>query len=427
MKPSLIEVLGAGFFFGAVIHTFLTGKILHFSRHFPKDSLAERIFHLLGEIEIVFALWGVLFMILHVLLVGWEATLQYQQSLDFIEPFFIFAIMVLCSTRPILVAARAGIYRVSQFLQWIFKTPGVLTDLFVVLFLGPLAGSLITEPAAMTVTALLLHSMLKETSQKLLYILIAVLFVNVSIGGALTSFAAPPILMVTHKWGWDFQFVFMHFGWKSMIAVFLNTLGLILIFRKDLLRKSFTLREVILKMESAQNKMPMAVVGSHLVLLFGIVLTSHHQNAFMGVFLIFLAVYFLTKDHQDELRLREGLLVGVFLGGIILFGTFQKWWLAPLLSHMADAVLFSGAVALTALTDNAALTYLGSQVAGLSESSRYALVAGAISGGGLTLIANAPNAAGYSILGERFKGGLNPLRLFLAALVPTAVAIACLF
>jgi hypothetical protein len=56
--------------------------------------------------------------------------------------------------------------------------------------------------------------------------------------------------------------------------------------------------------------------------------------------------------------------------------------------------MYFGATALTAITDNAALTYLGSLVEGVSDQLKYALVAGAVSGGGLTVIANAPNPAG---------------------------------
>ena len=83
------------------------------------------------------------------------------------------------------------------------------------------------------------------------------------------------------------------------------------------------------------------------------------------------------------------------------------------------------APALTAITDNAALTYLGSLVQGLSEEFKYALVAGAVTGGGLTVIANAPNPAGFSILRAHFDdGAIHPLGLFVAALPPTLVAAA---
>lgn len=427
MTYTTIELIGTILFACAVIHTFMVGRILAWSHHFPKDSLWSNVLHLLGEIEAVFAIWAALFMAIFIGLEGWTPALEYQSNLNFIEPFFVFAIMVVCSTRPILAAGRQGILMVSSFLQKVFRTPAVLTDIFVLFILGPLSGSFITEPAAMTVTAFMLNSMVQKETSKLIYALIAVLFVNISIGGALTPFAAPPILMVASKWNWDFTFIMTHFGWKSAIAVVLNTILLLAIFRKELTNSCITLREVETRLAGAQAPIPWPVTLVHLLFLAGIVVTAHYQNAFMGIFLLFLGVAAVTQRYQDSLRLKESLLVAMFLGGIIQFGAFQKWWLAPLLGSMSDLLLFKGAVGLTAITDNAALTYLGSQVEGLSDASKYALVAGAIAGGGLTIIANAPNAAGYSILSHKFPGGIKPLNLLVAALVPTAVAVSCLW
>jgi Protein of unknown function (DUF1504). len=427
MNYTNIELLGTIFFGLAVLHTFLVGKIVAWSHHFPKDSMASAILHLLGEIEAVFGIWAAAFMGLFVVTEGWDKAIAYQKSLDFTEPFFIFAIMVLCSTRPILYVAREAIMAVSNAIQKIFKTPAVLTDLGVLLILGSLSGSFITEPAAMTVTAFLLNSMLQKSSNKLIYSLIAVLFVNISIGGALTNFAAPPILMVAHKWNWDLMYVLSHLGWKSAIAVVINTFGLVLFFRREFTESCISLKEVATRMASGQAPTPSMVVLVHLLFLAAIVLTGHYQNAFLGIFLLFLGVASVTQRYHDSLRLKESLLVSLFLGGIIQFGAFQKWWLAPLLGSMSDLLLFKAAVGLTAVTDNAALTYLGSQVESLTDASKYALVAGAIAGGGLTIIANAPNAAGYSILSHKFPGGIKPLNLLLAALLPTAVAVACLW
>lgn len=362
---------------------------------------------------------------LYALIEGWSPAIQFFESLHFVEPFFVLAIMVLCSTRPILTFARQSIHLISQFLQKIFKTSAALTDLFVILTVGPLSGSFITEPAAMTVTALLLNSMFDKASSRILYSLLAVLFVNISIGGAMTPFAAPPILMVAQKWQWDFSFVMTHFGWKTLIAVTLNTLGFVFIFRKELQANIYGLTEVNRRLAAGQSSIPWGVTAVHLLFLLGIVLTGHYQNAFLGLFLLFLGVAAVTRRYQDNLRIRESLLVAMFLGGIIVFGSFQKWWLAPLLGQMTDLTLFLGSIALTGVTDNAALTYLGAQVPSLQEASRYALVAGAITGGGLTIIANAPNAAGYSILNKKFPEGLNPGKLFFAALAPTIVALFC--
>lgn len=427
MTYTTVELFGAIFFGLAVIHTFMVGRLISWAHHFPKDSLWNNVLHLLGEIEVVFAIWASLFMLVYIGVDGWAPAIAYQKSLDFTEPFFIFAIMVVCSTRPVLTVARQAILALSTAMQKIFRTPAALTDLVVILIVGPLSGSFITEPAAMTVTAFLLNSMLQKETSKLIYALIAVLFVNVSIGGALTPFAAPPILMVASKWNWDFQFVMTHFGWKSALAVTVNAFGLILIFRKQFQESCITLREVESRLAANHAEIPWPVTLVHLGFMVGIVATAHYQNAFLGLFLLFMGVASVTQRYQDQLRLKESLLVAMFLGGIIQFGAFQKWWLAPLLGSMNEIMLFKGAVALTAVTDNAALTYLGSQVEGLSEAAKYALVGGAIAGGGLTIIANAPNAAGYSILSQKFPGGIKPVNLLIAALAPTAVAIGFLW
>jgi molybdate transport system substrate-binding protein len=90
--------------------------------------------------------------------------------------------------------------------------------------------------------------------------------------------------------------------------------------------------------------------------------------------------------------------VAFFLAGLVVLGGLQQLVAAAALTGMEPLALFFGATALTAITDNAALTYLGSLVEGVSDEFKYALVAGAVAGGGLTVIANAPNPAGVAIL-----------------------------
>jgi Na+/H+ antiporter NhaD/arsenite permease-like protein len=229
--------------------------------------------------------------------------------------------------------------------------------------------------------------------------------------------------MVAKQWNWDFNYVFFNLGWKSALAVIVNAFLLVTLFSKAFSESCQSLRERVKPSSDDHFEIPSYVLFIHLLFLVGIIITSHYQNAFMGLFLLFLGCVHVSEKYHDRLRLRESLLVALFLGGIIQFGAFQSWWLTPLLKNLNDADLFRGAIALTAVTDNAALTYLGSQVADLSDSSKYALVAGAIAGGGLTVIANAPNAAGVSLLSQKLGSGLNPIRLLLFASVPTAVAI----
>jgi len=280
---------------------------------------------------------------------------------------------------------------------------------------------LITEPAAMTLAALILGERIfaRGISERLKYATLGVLFVNISIGGTLTSFAAPPVLMVAAQWGWDTAFMASTFGWKATIAVIANTVIVTIAFRKELGALSVQSPDTV----SNPSHVPHLLVAVHLLFLVGVVVFAHHPAVFMGIFLFFLGIAHAYERHQDRLILKEALLVAFFLAGLVVLGGQQQWWLQPLLMRMSSDVVFVGAIGLTAFTDNAALTYLGSLVSGLSDEFKYALVAGAVTGGGLTIIANAPNPAGIAILREHFdEGTVNPVSLLLAALVPTLIA-----
>ncbi|MFN7905637.1 MAG: putative Na+/H+ antiporter [Pseudobdellovibrionaceae bacterium] len=416
--PTLVDYVGTILFGLAVLHTFICSKLMHLSHQFDEGSVLQSVFHFLGEVEVVFGIWAAVFFVFLTFHLGPAQANQRIESLNFTEPLFVFVIMVMASSKPVLFFAKTGINKVSDFFYGVFKVHGTLADFFAVLVVGSLMGSLITEPAAMTVSALLLNSMIHSENKKLLYGMLAVLFVNVSIGGALTHFAAPPILMVVSKWQWDFLYVFDHFGLKSLFAVLVNSALFCFYFRKEIKRSCSPLER-----SGSNTHIPWVVVGAHLFFLTLVVVKAHYSHIFFGLFLFFLGLTTITKKYQSNLRFKESLLVAFFLGGIIVFGESQKWWLQPLLSQMTEGALFLGAIGLTAVTDNAALTYLGSQVEGLSENSKFSLVAGALAGGGLTIIANAPNAAGYSILQKKFgQNGLNPFYLFAAALMPTLVA-----
>ena len=254
----------------------------------------------------------------------------------------------------------------------------------------------------------------------MMYATIGVLFVNISIGGTLTPYAAPPILMVAAKWNWDFIHMIQSFGWRSTIAVILNALMLTLLFRSEI-------KQIKFQDESTHSQIaPQSVIGIHLLFLAGVVFFAHHTVIFVGLFLFFIGFTTAYGKYQSKLLIRESLLVGFFLAGLVVLGGQQKWWLEPLLKSLNPDVVYYGAIALTAITDNAALTYLGSLVEGLSEEFKYALVAGAVTGGGLTVIANAPNPAGYSILKGSFKeGAISPLLLFINAIPSTLIAIIC--
>ncbi len=411
-SPTLIQIVGATLFGLAVLHTFSTKFFEHLAHTQPRHA---GIWHLLGEVEVVFGFWALVLVLFMFSINGKTEATAYLESRNFTEPMFVFAIMVIAGTRPILQFADTLVRAIARYMP----LQRGMALYFLVLALVPLLGSFITEPAAMTLAALILRDTLfsRDVSTRLKYVTLGVLFVNISIGGTLTPFAAPPVLMVAAKWNWDMWFMVSTFGWKAAIAVVVNAGAAMLIFRKDL-------GHMAAQPAGQGAAVPFSVVLVHLVFLVLVVVFAHHPVLFMGLFLFFMGFATAYQRHQNPLILREALLVAFFLAGLVVLGGLQQWWLEPVLMRMdADAVFF-GATALTAITDNAALTYLGSLVEGLSLEFKTALVAGAVTGGGLTLIANAPNPAGAAILKEKFAdNAIHPLGLLAGALPPTLVAI----
>lgn len=432
MTPSPIEILATVLFGLAILHTFLVKRLEALAHRFPEGSVAENTFSLLAEVEVVFGVWATAFLVAFTAMLGGDQAIGYLESrfvpvgaagpvgIHFTEPLFVFAIMAMAATRPVLEIARRLIEAASRLLP----VPRETAFYIACLVIGPLLGSFITEPAAMTVTALLLKQRFYDRglSDRLMYTTLGLLFVNVSIGGTLTHFAAPPVVMVAANWNLDMAYMLEHFGWKAALAVLASTIAAAILFRKEL--AALADKAPVAAAEGNRRPVPVWLIVVHLVMIGGVVATSHHIPAFMGIFFLFLGMATATHEFQDELKLREALLVAYFLMGLVVLGGLQIWWLQPTLAGMNDVSLYFGATGLTAVTDNAALTFLGSQVQGLSEASKYALLSGAVTGGGLTVIANAPNPAGYGILKSSFgTTGISPLLLLGYALPPTAMAI----
>lgn len=414
MNATTMQLIGAALFAVAILHTFSTKLFEHLAHTQPAHA---GIWHLLGEVEVVFGFWALILAVAMFAIEGAAATTHYIDSRNFTEPLFVFAIMVVAGSRPILQLATASVRWTAR----VIPLPGSVAGYLVVMILVPLFGSFITEPAAMTLAALILADRFfaRGISTRLKYATLGTLFVNVSIGGTLTAYAAPPVLMVASAWGWDTGFMLTTFGWKAAAAVTFNTVVVALLFRRELTALPS------MSGERADNAVPLPLLLAHIAFLAGIVVFAHHPAIFMGLFLFFLGVANAYERHQDRLILREGLLVAFFLAGLVMLGGQQQWWLQPLLMDMSSDAVFIGATALTAVTDNAAITYLGSLVDGLSDDFKYALVAGAVTGGGLTVIANAPNPAGMTILRGYFADeAVHPLGLLLAAVPPTLVAAA---
>ena len=421
-------------FLAAVIHTFLAPAFTRKAHAIEKAldqetpsgaargpqhiSAKAKLYHFLGEVEATFGIWAIPLIISIAICKGWGTAKQYlDHSVNFTEPLFVVIIMAIAASRPILKLVE----RMLGFIAAIGKG-SVAAWWLTILTAGPLLGSFITEPAAMTICSLLLVEKLyaRGPSRRLAYATLGLLFVNISVGGTLTHFAAPPVIMVAKAWNWGIIQMVVLFGWKSALGILGASAAYFMLFRKDLARLEPTLATA---QKSSAAAIPFWITAVHLSFLAWTVINSHHPVLFIGGFLFYVAFTQVTMAYQDELRLRGPLMVGFFLAGLVIHGTLQGWWIGPILSRLGETSLFFGALALTAFNDNAAITYLASLVPDLSESLRFAVVAGAMAGGGLTVIANAPNPAGQSILAPYFRDGISALQLLFAALLPTIIMI----
>ena len=431
------NLVGTIIFFCAILHTFLTARFTHIAHAFKhefealeseetsadpsishrRDALQFRaqFFHFMGEVEVVFGIWLVPLFIAVVLMKGWPRLVTYITSLNPAEPVFVVVVMAIASSRPILRLAENWLAKLAALGG---STPGAWW--LSILTLGPLLGSAITEPAAMTICALLLRQKFYplKPSKPLAYATLGLLFVNISVGGTLTHFAAPPVVMVATKWGWGLSHMLTNFGWRAVLGILAANMIYYLRFRQELshLKPARTVEK------EPRRPVPIRITIVHIMFLLWTVFTAHHAPLVVLGFLFFLAFVETTNRHQSVMRLRGPLLVGFFLASLIIHGGCQTWWIGPVLSNLTEWPLFIGAIVLTAFNDNAAITYLASLVPGFSPALQQAVVAGAVTGGGLTVIANAPNPAGQSILGSSFgKDGISPGGLLAGALVPTVV------
>lgn len=457
-KADPINIVVTVLFFCAIVHTFLAGQFMKIAhdierrhqyrvrddkRKYVDDKLPvsfkATLFHFLGEVEAIFGIWVLpLFLIISF----WpghsgEDAVSYIDAQDYTEPVFVVIIMAIASSRPILFMARRNLSLIAGIGK---RTPAAWW--LSILTVAPILGSFVTEPAAMTIAALLLGQQFYKynPSPRFAYATIGLLFVNISVGGTLTHFAAPPVLMVATGWGWGLEFMMSHFGWRAILGIILSNIVYLVIFRKDFI--ALTAQRDMLRQQEGETPeeepVPTWVMLVHLGFIAWTVVTLHHPPLFVGGFLGFLAFTIATDHHQYQIQLRGPLLVGFFLAALKIHGGLQGWWISPVLGSFSEIPLFIGSTVLTAFNDNAAITYLASQVPDFSpftlegalktgeaalraETLEYAVVAGAVTGGGLTVIANAPNPAGQSILKRYFENGVSPLGLALGALIPTLI------
>jgi hypothetical protein len=526
----------------AVIHTFMASKLMTIShrrqqRHAERISSGEadersvdlgaEVLHFFGEVEVVFGIWLIPLIVAITSFHGWSSNVHYiHDGVNLTEAAFVVVIMVLASTRPILRLAEVMMSGVAKLFGGSLKALW-----FTIMTLGPLLGSFITEPAAMTICALLLSHKFYALgpSAKFKYATLALLFVNVSVGGVLTNFAAPPVLMVAGTWQWSTIFMLSHFGWKVIIGILISTTLYFWMFRKEFatMERAYTIRDlkdqIVRKyltqtateaawkdaaqqgqerenlldtmrnttenfLETIRERMksgevpeleelgydkelikeaaderfeearlyrirrflplllpekdraefldpdwdnrddpvPAWITLVHLLFMGWTIVNAHYPELFIIGFLFFLGFAQVTTQYQNRINLRPAMLVGFFLASLVIHAGLQAWWIAPVLGNLKEGMLMVGATVLTAFNDNAAITYLSTLVPGFTDSLKYAVVAGAIAGGGLTVIANAPNPAGQSLLKKHFDGAVSPKGLLLGALVPTVILWLCL-
>jgi hypothetical protein len=537
VKEEPFNLIATLIFFLAIVHTFMTGRfmtIAHKWEHEHQEKLKSgevsresvhhgaELFHFLGEVEAVFGIWAIALVLAVVGFYDWKTMVHYiSYRVNYTEPLFVVVIMTLAATRPILRLSETLIRKIAKLLGGSLTAQWLTT-----LTIGPLLGSFITEPAAMTISALVLARIFYEfePSQKFKYATLGLLFVNISVGGTLTHFAAPPVLMVASPWKWTTAHMLTHFGWKAEIGILISNALYFLMFRKELTRleeKSVLVRlkdeiqEKYLKRmdmdarfqefltaidgeqgtivavdkqiqkvaEEARQRLekrylpelvdrgidedlvqqafgqrfeeiklramrrglpallpndqrgpfndpdwdqrddpvPVWVTIVHVFFMAWTILNAHHPQLFIPGMLFFLGFSQVTKPFQNRVDLKPALLVGFFLGGLVIHGGVQGWWIAPILGNLAEIPLMLGATILTAFNDNAAITFLSTLVPDFTDSLKYAVVAGAVAGGGLTIIANAPNPAGVSILKKYFNNEVSPGGILAGALGPTAI------
>jgi len=434
------DLVATAIFALAVLHTFSVARftaLAHRVQHArderaaregrpPRPSTLAEFLHFLGEVEVVFGLWAIVLGLAILLWHGFGTVIEYfNQTVNYTEPIFVVVIMALASTAPIVGLAESALRRVAGLGR---GTPAAWW--LTILTIGPILGSLITEPAAMTICAVLLGRQIyeRQPGRALKYATLGLLFVNVSIGGTLTHFAAPPVLMVARPWAWDTLYMASHFGWRAVLAIIASNIIYFAVFRKQLAALAGAAPPVKAGQDDTSaddvaGPIPAWITLAHCLFMAWTVVTAHYPAMVIGGFLIFLGFTRATAPYQGRFDLKAPLLVGFFLAGLVIHGGLQGWWIQPFLGSLTEEPMFFGSVLLTAFNDNALITYLATLVPNLSEELKIAVVQGAVAGGGLTVIANAPNPAGQSLLSRYFDGAIYPIGLFLGAVLPTAVAV----
>ncbi len=437
---SSFHVIALALFVLAIIHTLCVYKVHEWARKLElkqrskrTEKKRERSFlvqtlYFLAEVEVVFAFWAIPLFFVIWGFYGWKIGLEYINTRDYTEALFVVVILAMASTRPIVHAAERLIHWVAQGFG------GSLPAWWLVLLtLGPLLGSLITEAAAMALCALLLSKQFFQyhPSKTLSYATLGLLFVNISVGGVLTDFASPAVLVLSHCWHWSISDIFFNFGWKAALGIILSNLLYWIYFKKELRGMNLRMKAVDIysdySAKPAEKPIPIWISLAHMLFMATIVTVSHYPAIFIATFLFFIGFHQATKPHQHPIDIARPLLIGLFLSGLVVHGGLQGWWVVSILEDLSPMSVMGVAIAMTGFNDNTAISYLTTLIPNWGAPFKYAVFTGVIAGGGLTVIANAPNPAGYAILKKHFPRGIKPVQLFLAALIPTLILYAVFY
>ena len=424
----------------AIIHTLCVYKVHDWARYLEIKQRAThhgkhahrsffvQILYFLAEVEVVFVFWAIPLFIAIWGFYGWTIGLEYVNTRNYTEALFVAVILAMASTRPIIDIAQ-------RFIHWMARGLGGSLSAwwFVLLTIGPLLGSLITEGAAMAICALLLSRQFYEyhPSKSLAYATLGLLFVNISVGGILTNFASPAVLILSHAWHWSISDIFFNFGWKASLGILLSNFFYWIYFRKELaymnLRKKAINIYAAYSSKPLEEPIPLWVTVAHMIFMTLIVMVSHYPAIFTALFLFFIGFHQATRPHQHSIRIVRPLMIGLFLSGLVIHGGLQGWWVVSLLEGLSPLSVLGVSIGLTGFNDNTAISYLATLLPNWGKVFQYAVFTGVVAGGGLTVIANAPNPAGYAILKKHFEAGVKPAQLFLAALIPTFILYALFY
>jgi len=134
--------------------------------------------------------------------------------------------------------------------------------------------------------------------------------------------------------------------------------------------------------DNRDDPVPVWITLVHIFFMGWTIVNAHYAPLFILGMLFFLMFAKVSEDYQNRIDVMPAMLVGFFLAGLVIHGGVQGWWIGPILGSLGEIALMATATALTAVNDNAAITYLATLVPGFNESLKYAVVAGAVTGGG---------------------------------------------